>query len=92
MPSSPIKPQPDVQEKSLTVPQIPRRNSWRRLLKRSLAVGGIVMAAPFFVWLVLGMLQSVPSMVDVFGMTGLRIPASITICGLLMSAIGFHEP
>ena len=52
---------------------------------------GVAMAAPFFVWLPLGFLESVPSMVEVFGIVGLRIPASITIGGLLLAAIGFHE-
>jgi|GEM_PF-866158 len=92
MPSSPIEPQPAVSEQTLTVPQTPGRMLCFQRLQRILAVAGIVIAAPFFAWLVLGMLESVPSMVDVFGMTGLRIPASITICGLLMSAIGFYEP
>jgi hypothetical protein len=43
------------------------------------------------VWLPLGFLEAVPSMLEIFGMLGLRTPASITIGGLLLAAIGFHE-
>jgi hypothetical protein len=64
---------------------------WVRRLQKSLALVGIMMAAPFFVWFVIGMLPNVPSMVHIFGIEGLRIPASITISGLLLSAIGFYE-
>jgi hypothetical protein len=62
----------------------------RRLLR---VVGGVgvAMTVPVLAWLMLGVLDSVPSMVDVFGIPGLRIPASITVCGLLMAAIGFHK-
>ncbi|MGB5450815.1 MAG: hypothetical protein WBN02_17830 [Sedimenticolaceae bacterium] len=49
------------------------------------------MAMPFFVWFVLGWVDIVPSMVDAFGVEGLRTPASITIGGLLLAAIGFHD-
>jgi hypothetical protein len=52
---------------------------------------GAVAALPFFAWLPLGLLESVPSMVDVFGIPGLRVPASIVVGGLLLAAIGFHE-
>jgi hypothetical protein len=30
-------------------------------------------------------------MIDVFGVVGLRFPAAVTISGLLLAAIGFHE-
>jgi hypothetical protein len=59
--------------------------------RRYIGFLGIAMALPFFVWLPLGFVESVPSMLEVFGMVGLRIPASITIGGLLLAAIGFHE-
>ena len=64
-------------------------------LKRIRLLVGIVgctMAAFFFAWLVLGLLPGIPSMIDVFGMAGMRTPASITIAGLLLAAIGFFEP
>lgn len=49
------------------------------------------MATPFFAWALLGGLDFIPSLVDVFGVPGLRIPASITIAGLIISAIAFYE-
>ena len=57
------------------------------------AVGwiGVLVAMPFFVWAPLGFVSLVPSMIDVFGIVGLRIPAGITIAGLLIAAVGFYE-
>ncbi|MDG1000353.1 MAG: hypothetical protein P8P54_04090 [Pseudomonadales bacterium] len=52
---------------------------------------GVAIAAPFFLWLPLGILGVVPSMIDVFGVVGMRIPASVTIAGLLSAAVGFHQ-
>lgn len=52
---------------------------------------GLFLALPFFVWLPLGWIGVIPSLVDTFGIVGLRIPASITIAGLLMAAFGFDE-
>jgi len=57
----------------------------------ALGLLGVAMALPFFVWVPLGFLETVPSMVDVFGEAGLRTPASITVGGLLVAALGFHE-
>lgn len=56
-----------------------------------IAGAGIIMALPFFVWLPLGMLETVPSMVDIYGVSGLRIPASITVAGLLVAAVALWE-
>ena len=52
---------------------------------------GVVIATPFFLWVPLGLIGLVPSMIDVFGIVGLRIPAGVTIAGLLLAAIGFHQ-
>ncbi len=60
-------------------------------IRRTFGVLGAATALPFFVWLLLGWCGAVPSMVDVFGTPGLRTPAAITIGGLLMAAIGFHD-
>lgn len=49
------------------------------------------MALPFFLWVPLGFVNFIPSMVDVFGVTGVRFPASIAISGLLISAVAFHD-
>jgi len=58
---------------------------------RALGWSGVIVAAPFFVWIPLGLITPLPSMIDVFGVAGLRIPASITIGALLLAAIGFHK-
>ena len=52
---------------------------------------GIAMALPFFIWVVLGLIPSVPSIVDVFGIDGLKIPTSIVIAGLMLAAIGYED-
>jgi len=65
-----------------------RALGWRRML----GVLGAITALPFFAWLPLGLLEFVPSMMDVFGIPGLRIPASLTIGGLLVAAVAFYEP
>lgn len=74
---------------STGTPMSSRKNILR--IRRVIGGIGILIALPFFVWLPLGMLDSVPSMVDVFGISGLRIPASITVAGLLIAAIAFWE-
>jgi hypothetical protein len=66
----------------------------RRLIefvKTLLRVAGICMALPFFIWVPLGLIPSIPSVIDVFGLAGLKIPTSIAIGGLLMAAIGFED-
>ena len=65
------------------------------LFRRLRTVAGLVgctLASFFLAWLLLGFVPGIPSMVDVFGVTGMRTPASITIVGLLLAAIGFYEP
>jgi len=52
---------------------------------------GVIIATPFFLWVPLGLTGLVPSMIDVFGIVGLRIPAGVTIAGLLLAAVGFHR-
>jgi hypothetical protein len=52
---------------------------------------GVIIATPFFLWVPLGFTGLVPTMIDVFGVVGLRIPAGITIAGLLLAAVGFHR-
>jgi hypothetical protein len=71
------------------------RNGGRRSIQGRLLRGsgwaGVLMALPFFVWVPVAWVGLVPSMVDVFGVIGLRAPASITIGGLLLAAIGFYD-
>jgi hypothetical protein len=52
---------------------------------------GVAIAAPFFLWVPLGLAGLTPSMIDVFGVVGLRFPAAVTISGLLLASIGFHQ-
>ena len=52
---------------------------------------GVVVATPFFLWVPLGFTGLIPSLIDVFGIVGLRIPAAFTIAGLLLAAVGFHR-
>lgn len=57
----------------------------------TLGVIGIFLALPFLMWVPLGFLSFVPSIVDVFGIAGIRIPAGICIGGLLLAAASFYE-
>lgn len=49
------------------------------------------MALPFLIWVPLGLLPAVPSIIDVFGIDGLKEPTGIVIGGLLLAAIGFED-
>ena len=59
---------------------------------RQLGALGAITAALLLAWGPLGLLEFVPSMIDVFGVAGLRIPASVAVGGLLLAAVGFYEP
>jgi hypothetical protein len=67
------------------------RYAYLSRLRVSLGVLGILVAAAFFVWLLDGWFDWVPSLVAVFGVEGLRTPAAITVGALLMVAIAFWE-
>jgi len=56
-----------------------------------MGVLGIVVAAAFFVWLLAGWFECVPSLVAVYGVEGLRTPATIAVGTLLMAAVAFRE-
>lgn len=60
-------------------------------VRRTIGAVGLIAALPFFIWLPLGLVEAIPSMIDVFGVPGLRIPASMTIAGLLLAAVAFHD-
>ena len=64
-------------------------DTWSAL--RVVGWAGVVIAAPFFLWVPIGLTGLVPSMIDVFGLVGVRIPAAVTIAGLLLAAVGFHR-
>lgn len=52
---------------------------------------GLLLVVPLLLWLPLGWLGWVPSMVEVFGVPGLRTPAAIAIAGLLLAAVAFWD-
>lgn len=52
---------------------------------------GLAAVASMLMWVVVGWIGWVPSMIEMFGVTGLRIPAGIAIGGLLLAAVGLNE-
>ena len=60
-------------------------------IKKVLRVLGLAMALPFFIWAVLGLVPSIPSIVDVFGIEGLKVPTGVVIAGLMLAAIGYED-
>ena len=63
----------------------------RSKYRRFLGWFGLGLALPFFIWVLLWYSGVAPSMIEVFGVPGIRIPASVTISGLLFAAVGFYE-
>jgi hypothetical protein len=69
-----------------------RGQSKRKMqLLRITGLLGLAISVPFFLWVPLGFIGLTPSLIDVFGLVGLRFPAAVTIAGLLLAAIGFHK-
>jgi hypothetical protein len=64
----------------------------RRRVRRALGWIGVAVSMPVLAWSILGFLPGLPSIVDVFGIQGLRTPAAVTIAGLMLAAFGFHDP
>ncbi len=60
-------------------------------IKNLLKLLGICMAVPFFIWVPLGLIPSIPSIIDVFGIDGLKLPTGIVIGGLMLAAIGYED-
>ena len=59
--------------------------------RRVLRVLGLGMVVAMLIWVLLGLLPGIPSVIEVFGVTDLKIPAGIVIAGLLLAAIGFED-
>lgn len=60
-------------------------------IKKLMRLLGISMAVPFFIWVPLGFIPSIPSIIDVFGVDGLKLPTGIVIGGLMLAAIGYED-
>ena len=68
--------------------------SWRSKpsrLMRFVGVFGVAIASLMLVWFLLGLTGLIPSMIEIFGIPGLRFPAGIAISGLLAASIGFNK-
>lgn len=63
----------------------------RSRTRRVLRVLGLGMVVAMLLWVLLGWLPGIPSIIEVFGVTDLKIPAGIVIAGLLLAAIGFED-
>jgi len=61
-------------------------------VRRGAGVIGILVAAALVLWIPAGFVPGIPGPVDVFGVDGLRTPASFAVGGLVLGAIGFFEP
>lgn len=70
----------------------PRENRTLKIVRRAVGIAGLVVAAGFLLWIPVGLIPGIPGPVDVFGIQGLRTPASFTVGGLVLAAIGFYEP
>ncbi len=62
-----------------------------RRLRHILGFFGVAISVAVVAWLPLGWLGVVPSLMDVYGIEGLRTPASFLVGGLLIAALGFYE-
>ncbi|MBT8115358.1 MAG: hypothetical protein KJP04_08255 [Arenicella sp.] len=60
-------------------------------IKKVARILGIAMFLPVFLWFFIGLFPNVPSIIDVFGMEGLRYPTGIVIGGLMLAAFGFED-
>ena len=52
---------------------------------------GLIVSTLMLVWLITSLLGLTVSIIDVFGLEGLRIPAGIAIGGLMLAAVGFNK-
>jgi len=75
----------------LTVTALLKRPAYLSQSRFFLGVLGIGVASAFFVWLLAGWFKWMPSLVDFFGVEGLRTPAAITVGALLLAAISLWE-
>lgn len=67
------------------------RRSKPSTLMRFVGLSGVAIASLMLIWFLLGVTGMVPSMIEIFGVPGLRFPAGIAISGLLAASIGFNK-
>ena len=72
---------------------LPRRDQTRALPRWRLALGGAGAGCALLLlaWLPAGLLPAVPSMLEVFGPTGIRYPAAAAVAGLLTASIALSD-
>lgn len=61
------------------------------LIRTILGTLGLLATGLMFVWLVLGWTGVTYSILDVFGMSGIRYPTGVAIGGLLLAAVSFNK-
>jgi hypothetical protein len=54
-------------------------------------VVGLITAILMLIWLITSLLGLTVSIIDIFGIEGVRIPAGIAIGGLMLAAVGFNK-
>ena len=72
------------------MPKFEEGNTVRRWQRAARIVGPLI-AASFTLWFLLGLLGFVPSIIQVFGQTEVKIPAAIVVAGLLIAALGYWD-
>jgi len=60
-------------------------------LRFYIGVAGLLGAGCMLLWLITSAFGLTISMIDVFGIEGIRTPAGIAIGGLIMAAVGFNK-
>lgn len=68
-----------------------QRPQWHRIprWRRRVGLSALGVVALIGVWLVLGSVGAVPSVVDALGWKGIRFPAAVTIAALLTASVAF---
>lgn len=74
----------------LPMPKFKEWNTVRRWQRAARIVGPLI-AALFTLWFLLGLLGFVPSIIQVFGQTEVKIPAAIVVASLLLGALGYWD-
>lgn len=68
-----------------------RRYSKSSRILRFVGITGVTISSIMMIWFLAGLIGVIPSMIEIFGVPGLRFPAGIAISGLLAASIGFNE-